>query len=204
MRAVWTNTDCNEIHIESNLEAFADDDYELVYVLTADSLTAESATWRQTNYYAQYSADNYPADLALFCKGGDFGQSYFQWTFDDVVIGSSYNEQGQNLSSDRWTLQAGEVRQGNFDIALPQSGSIVEAINASIDRVYAIVIALDGRHQVAQAAKVNVVEVASDGIETVASDVIPQRYYDLMGRPIGPNAHLNRRTIIVSSGGSIN
>lgn len=204
MRAVWTNTDCNEIHIESNLEAFADDDYELVYVLTADSLTAESATWRQTNYYAQYSADNYPADLALFCKGGDFGQSYFQWTFDDVVIGSSYNEQGQNLSSDRWTLQAGEVRQGNFDIALPQSGSIVEAINASIDRVYAIVIALDGRHQVAQAAKVNVVEVASDGIETVASDVIPQRYYDLMGRPIGPNAHLNRRTIIVSSDGSIN
>lgn len=202
MRAVWTDANCNAIHIESNLEAFADDDYQLVYVLTADGLSVESPAWRQANYYAQYSADNYPAELALFCQGGDYGQAYFRWTFDDVVIGSSYNAQGQNLSTDSWTLQAGESRQGSFDIALPQSGTIVEAINASIDQVYAIVIALDGKHQVAQAAKVNVVEIASDGIETIAADEAPQSYYDLMGRHITSDVHLKNRTIIVTSGGA--
>jgi len=202
MRAVWTDANCNEIHIESNLEAFADDDYELVYVLTADGLSAESVAWRQANYYAQYSADDYPDELALFCKGGAFGQSYFRWTYDDVVIGSSYNALGENVSTDSWTLQAGEIRQGSHNIALPQSGSIAEAIHASIDQVYAIVIALDGKSQVAQAAKVNVVEIASDGIETIAADEAPQSHYDLMGRPVSTNANLKNHTIMITSGGS--
>ena len=185
LKAEWADND--KVQIDAKIESLADDKYEVVYVLTADSLTGTSTAWRQSNYYYQYSAAEVgEADLAKFCKGGEYGTSRFSWNFDDVVIASSYNSLGNNQGSSFGTLTAGQSVEDSYTLSLPTKAALREAVDASIDKVYAVAFVLNSEGTIAQAVKVAVSKSSSEGIESVSEDVKDSEapIYDLQGRQI--------------------
>ena len=185
LKAEWADND--KVQIDAKIESLADDKYEVVYVLTADSLTGTSTAWRQSNYYYQYSAAEVgEADLAKFCKGGEYGTSRFSWNFDDVVIASSYNSLGNNQGSSFGTLTAGQSVEDSYTLSLPTKAALREAVDASIDKVYAVAFVLNSEGTIAQAVKVAVSKSSGEGIESVSEDVKDSEapIYDLQGRQI--------------------
>lgn len=185
LKAEWADND--KVQIDAKIESLADDKYEVVYVLTADSLTGTSTAWRQSNYYYQYSAAEVgEADLAKFCKGGEYGTSRFSWNFDDVVIASSYNSLGNNQGSSFGTLTAGQSVEDSYTLSLPTKAALREAVDASIDKVYAVAFVLNSEGTIAQAVKVAVSKSSGEGIESVSEDMKDSEapIYDLQGRQI--------------------
>ncbi|MBO4611584.1 MAG: hypothetical protein J5671_00255 [Bacteroidaceae bacterium] len=119
--AQWNN-DMTSVDIAAAIEfLIAPESLSLIYVLTADSLTSTATSWKQSNYYYQYTAaqvDNGPG-LVDFCKNGKYGKSSVKLTFNDVVIGSSYlsetQNEGQNIFSDEG-YKAGSIYQTTYSI----------------------------------------------------------------------------------------
>lgn len=187
LKAEWTGEGNDKVNLNAKIESLAGGEYEVVYVLTADSLTGTTSSWRQSNYYYQYSASEVgDADLAKFCRGGEYGTSRFSWNFDDVVIASSYNSQGINQAVSLGTLTAGQSVEDSYTLALPTKAALREAVEASIDKVYAVAFVLNSEGTIAQAVKVPVSKSSGEGIESVSEDVNVSvaPCYDLQGRPI--------------------
>ncbi len=187
LKAEWTGEDNDKVQIDVKIESLSEDKYEVVYVLTADSLTGTSTAWRQSNYYYQYSAAEVgDADLAKFCKGGEYGTSRFAWNFDDVVIASSYNSLGNNQAASLGTLAAGQSVEDSYTLSLPAKATLRAAVDASIDKVYAVAFVLNSEGAIAQAVKVAVAKSSGEGIESVREDenVSEAPTYDLQGRQI--------------------
>ncbi len=187
LKAEWTGEDKDGVQIDAKIESLADDKYEVVYVLTADSLTGTSTAWRQSNYYYQYSASEVgDADLAKFCKGGEYGTSRFAWNFDDVVIASSYNSLGNNQAASLVTLAAGQSVEDSYTLSLPAKATLRTAVDTSIDKVYAVAFVLNSEGAIAQAVKVAIAKSSGEGIESVREDVNVSEAptYDLQGRQI--------------------
>ena len=188
IQSAWTDESKESVKVDINVEALAPGDYDVVYALVADSLTGTSNAWRQANNYAGYAASSVgDADLAKFCRGGEYGSSYFYWNFDDVVISSSYNSRGVNRATRIGSLSTGESATGTYTLALPTKAALREAVDASIDKVYAVAFILNSDGTVAQAVKMLVpASDPSQGIEQVAVDesrsLAPS--YDLQGRPL--------------------
>ena len=185
LKAEWADND--NVQIDAKIESLIDDKYEVVYVLTADSLTGTSTAWRQSNYYYQYSAAEVgDADLAKFCRGGEYGTSRFDWNFDDVVIASSYNSLGNNQAASLGTLAAGQSVEDSYTLSLPAKATLRTAVEASIDKVYAVAFVLNSEGAIAQAVKVAVAKSSGEGIESVSEDVNVSETptYDLLGRQI--------------------
>lgn len=119
--AQWNN-DMTSVDIGAAIEfLIAPESISLVYVLTADSLTSTATSWKQSNYYYQFTAaqvDNGPG-LVDFCKNGKYGKSSVKLTFNDVVIGSSYlsetQNEGQIICSDEG-YKAGSIYQATYSI----------------------------------------------------------------------------------------
>ena len=185
LKAEWADND--NVQIDAKIESLEDNKYEVVYVLTADSLTGTSTAWRQSNYYYQYSAAEVGvADLAKFCRGGEYGTSRFAWTFDDVVIASSYNSLGNNQATSLGTLTAGQSVEDSYTLSLPTKAALRTAIDASIDKVYAVAFVINSEGAIAQAVKVAIAKSSGEGIESVREDVNVSEAptYDLQGRQI--------------------
>jgi hypothetical protein len=185
LKAEWADND--KVQLDAKIEPLVDDKYEVVYVLTADSLTGTSTAWRQSNYYNQYSAAEVgDADLAKFCKGGEYGTSRFAWNFDDVVIASSYNSLGNNQAASLGSLAAGQSVEDSYTLSLPAKATLRTAVDASIDKVYAVAFVLNSEGAIAQAVKVAIAKSSGEGIESVREDVNVSETptYDLQGRQI--------------------
>ena len=188
IQSAWTDESKESVKVDINVEALAPGDYDVVYALVADSLTGTSSAWRQANNYAGYAASSVgDADLAKFCRGGEYGSSYFYWNYDDVVISSSYNSRGVNRATRIGSLSTGESATGTYTLALPTKATLRAAVDASIDKVYAVAFILNSDGTVAQAVKTLVpASDPSQGIEQVAVDesrsLAPS--YDLQGRQL--------------------
>ena len=189
IKSEWTGANNDSVKIDVALETLTNGSYEVVYVLTADSLTGTSNAWRQSNYYYQYSASEVGEDdLAKFCKGGEYGTSRFYWNFDDVVIASSYNKEGANLVFPLGNLAAGANAESSYTLGLPTNAALREAVDASIDKVFVVVFVVNAEGSIAQAVKTRVGEstIIPISIERIENDetqtVAPS--YDLQGRPI--------------------
>lgn len=189
IKSEWTSDSKDSVKVEVNLEALTEGSYEVVYVLSADSLTGTSNVWRQSNYYYQYSASDVGEDdLAKFCKGGEYGSSRFYWNFDDVVIASSYNAQGANRVFPLGSLAAGAKAESSYTLGLPTKAALREAVDASIDMIFAVVFVINAEGTIAQAVKARVGETSAnpESIERIENDetktVAPS--YDLQGRQI--------------------
>jgi len=185
----WVGENKDSVKIDVNVEALGGGSYDIVYVLIADSLTGSSAVWRQSNYYYQenYNASTIgPEDLAKFCKGGDYGTSRFVWAYDDVVLASSYNSMGRNQASRVGSLSAGESAENSYVLALPTKATLRTAVDASIDKVYAVVFVINADGTIAQAVKARVGQTNGSAIEEVANDNVKKSgvVYDLQGLQI--------------------
>ena len=161
---VW-NDNKTAVNITADIEALSDGlNFSVAYVLTADGLSGTTSEWRQANYYASYSASSLPTNpnLAQFGNGGTYGQSYVYLTFNDVMIGSSYNNSGANQASSisgANNTHAGTVYQGTHTVSMPTKTILKNAIHN--DLVFANVLVIDNTTgQILNAARAAVVSQA--------------------------------------------
>ncbi len=143
--AEW-NSSLTKVEITADVEFLvAPGSVSLVYVLTGDSLKGTTTSWKQTNYYYQYTkaqVGNAPG-LEEFCKNGKYGQSSVALTFNDVVLGSSYStsqkNQGQTVKGTDG-YEAGSTFTGTFTINRPTKTALKSALrNDLMDAVVLVV-----------------------------------------------------------------
>ena len=184
---VWNDTK-TAVDVTANIEPLTDGlGFTVAYVLTADQLSGTTAEWRQSNYYYQYSSCSLPTnpDLAQFGSGGKNGQSSVYLTFNDVMIGSSYNSMGRNLApviDGSTNSVAGTVYEGKYSVKMPTKTVLKNAIK--IDQVFANVLIISNKTgEILNAVRVKVGE-DTNAIDdaNVADDVHEVACYSLDGR----------------------
>ena len=165
------NEDYTAVDITANVEYLTDGDtYTVAYVLTADGLSGTTAAWKQTNYYASYSPTGDPL-IDQFCRGGKYGSSSVALIFNDVMIGSSYNNNGANLAPAlEGEVKAGTTATGTYTVNMPTKATLKEAINTNEVYAIALVIASDGTIANAARAKVTNGDDATS-VEKAIADV---------------------------------
>ena len=160
--AQW-NQDSTAVDIKATVEALTSDvGFTVAYVLTADSLSGTTNSWRQSNYYYQYSASQLgdDAELNQFARGGKYGQSNVFLVFNDVMIGSSYGLGGKNQAdviagSDNAQLET--LYEGNYSVEMPTKAALLNAIHK--DLVFANVLVIsNATGEILNAARVAVTE----------------------------------------------
>ena len=147
LTAEW-NTDSTAITATAAVEGYADNaDYEVQFVLIGDSLRGNTSTWKQHNYYYQYSAADVGNDplISQFCAGGTHGTSSFYWAFDDVALASSYAN-NKNQAPAITGLASGEVGTTSYTLKLPTSSKLAPFINKDKVAVIAILLDKDGNY----------------------------------------------------------
>lgn len=169
LSAEW-NADSTAITATASVEGYADNaTYQVEFVLIGDSLTGTSSSWKQHNYYYQYTAaqvgvSNDPR-IAQFCKGGEYGTSTFSWAFDDVALTSSYRS-NKNQAANITGLGAGEVGTTSYTLTLPTSSKLASAIRK--DKLAVVAILLDANGAYVNANKLYLNPAA--GINAINSD----------------------------------
>ena len=189
-----------KVNATASAKALFDGNYSLEFVLVADGLKGTSNAWSQANYYSQYSALELNEDLSIFGMGGTYGKSSIVgWTFNDVAIASSYDNNTNQVAQQ--TLTAGERKDFIYTLSLPTSKTtLMNALKK--DQIYVIAILLDSDGEVVNAAKKKVEAYDATAIRSVSdSSVGESARYSLDGRQIHtPQRGLN---IIRMSDGSI-
>lgn len=174
---------------------------QIAFVLTADELTGTSNAWRQSNYFYDWDAAG-NGELGIFCAGGEYGQSYVFLTYDDVLVGSSWDAKG-NSSAPAFSSCALNAQE-TLSMTLPftPKGELLKAIHHDKIYVTALVIAADGK--ISNAARSRVLTAGdTTSLTTVATETTPatQRTYDLQGRTIGHQ--LQQRGLYITNGRKI-
>lgn len=146
-----------KIHSYGNLSGL-----RLSLVLIADSLIGTTNSWKQSNYYYQYSASQLPDDLALFGTGGELGQSSFFWAFDDVAL-SSYKENGKYYV-EIGNLSNGESKELSYTVNMTSKQAVLGVLD--YNKVAVVAMVLDNAGKVLNANKYYM-----SGTETGVRDV---------------------------------
>ena len=163
------NDDFTAVDITADIEYLIDGGkYTVVYVLTADGLSGTTTAWKQSNYYSSYSPTGDPL-IDQFCRGGKYGASSVFLVFNDVMIGSSYNNSGVNQAPAlTGEVKAGEIATGTYTISMPTKTTLKEAINN--DEVYAVALVIANDGTIANAARAKVTGTET-GIGQAIADV---------------------------------
>lgn len=166
--------------------------YNVEFVLTADSLSGTSSSWRQTNYYYQYTpgqasvvASQEP-ELASFCKGGSRGKSAVFLTFNDVAISASYANEENQVPALPLDFKAGDQVSPEYTLTMPTKTTLKNAIHK--DLVFVNVLVFDENGICINAARSRVLaQDEPEGIEQIHTDVNPAlaRRYNLVGQAVG-------------------
>jgi len=172
--ATWqegTSLDSTYIYVDlqADVTALQAGNYDIAFALVADSLTGTTKVWQQTNNYAGMTASSagHPA-LAPFCKGGEYGLSSVLLVYNDVVISSSYDSYVCATAPTLGQLAIGEQRQVTCTLQLPVKASLLKAIKAAIGRVSGVVLIIDSKGQIANAAKS---PITGAGISSAIHDI---------------------------------
>lgn len=187
VRGTWKSTARMQVVAEAELQFVADaKDYELVFVLTADSVSGSGTSWMQQNYYAKETAEaqDIPADdpLAAFCKGGSQGQSYTYMVYNDVAISCTYVNGVNKVAPLPSPIQAGQKVTGGYTLTLPSKTLLKNALNK--DYIYVIALVIDADGHIANAARSRVCYEGESGITKVEADEPASPRYDLFGRAV--------------------
>ena len=150
--------DLTEVKATATVEPLFDtSDYNLELALVADGLSGSTSAWWQSNYYSSASASQQPADLAIFCKGGKYGQSTVKnYVFNDVAVGTSYNQNGVNQAPALGTMTGGEKRKVSYTLSLPTKATLRTALKKSTATIYVVALVIDKDGTIANAAKTEV------------------------------------------------
>lgn len=184
-KAKW-NEDQTSVVIDANVEFLVapENNASLVYVLTADSLSGTTSAWEQSNFYYQYPASQLGA-LGMFGSGGSKGKSKVQLVFNDVVIGSSYDADGNNQGGrlKRTIVSVGGYYGGQYTIDLPTKTTLKNALKKNLLTGVVLVVD-DNTGFVLNAAKARVEDVA-DAVRGVENTVVGQEVrYNMAGQQI--------------------
>ena len=163
LTATW-NKAKDAVKIKASVEPLTSDlGFTVAYVLTADNLSGTTSAWKQANYYASnYSKSEFPNDpeLAEFARGGSKGQSSVALTFNDVMIGSSYNNSGRNLATaipGADQAQLGTIYKDSYTVSMPTKATLKEAIQ--FNKVFANVLVIsNATGEILNAARVAIGE----------------------------------------------
>ncbi len=191
--------DNKSVKASAKIESLVSGKHSIVFVLIANGLTGTTASWKQSNYYAQNDANSLPSDLAKFGRGGEFGQDKFTYVFDDVAIASSFKNMVNTATLD--DLVAGATTESKFTLDLPKKEILLNALK--MDKLFVAAFVLDSEGKVMNAAKA-AVKAITDGIENTnvsAKNITEIARYTVDGRLI--NAPQSGINIVKMSDGSI-
>lgn len=180
VQASYTDNTLTKVDASAVTEFLTDlEGSELVFVLTADGLTGTTSAWKQANNLASAAANQYPASVADFCRGGKYAQSSVALVYNDVMIGSSWpSATGANKVAAFTTTVAGEKATSAYTLSLPTKTTLNNAILKDQVYVTAMVIKADG--MIANAARCKV--AMPTGINSVLAPAADEAAYDLSGR----------------------
>ncbi len=210
LTASFTDDKQTKVKATANLEFLsAAKNYTIAYVLTADSLRGTTSAWRQDNYYAskttaEAGATNDMPLLALFCKGGEWGQSKVLLTYNDVALTSSWSEQGTNQATKLTTsIAAGKTLSNSYTLTLPTNTTLMNAVKKNLLFVTALV--LDGEGKVVNAARCQVENpegisevTANEGKSSLKGDT--EGLYDLQGRTLKTSTFKDHHGLLIHNG----
>lgn len=144
-----------QVYVKSETEFLTNaEGYKIAFALTADDLSGTTSTWKQSNYYYSDSPTSVPEDLAIFCRGGEYGKSSVALTFNDVLIGSSYNAAGTTLAPSFQTSEAGNVEITEYTISMPTKATLKAALK--YDKLYITAIVTDRNGNIVNAKRARV------------------------------------------------
>ena len=196
----WADANHSSVNATADVKFLAGSPGSRVaFVLTADGITGTGSPWRQNNDLYQ-TDPNGMGDLAIFCKGGAYGDGYIFLTYNDVMCGST------------WTKQTnGSIKDGSVTLSPTTKGSTAFAastvsLNASslmrqamdYGKVYLTAIVFNADGTVANAARCRV--GATEGINVLRQQTTDnglgttdngQQTTDLSGRAVGLKLHGN-------------
>ena len=121
----------------------------------------------------------------MFGSGGSKGKSKVQLVFNDVVIGSSYDENGNNQGGrlKRTIVSVGGYYGGQYTIDLPTKTTLKNALKKNLLTGVVLVVD-DNTGFVLNAAKARVEDVA-DAVRGVENSVVGQEVrYNMAGQQI--------------------
>ena len=143
--------DASSVNVTANVEALIDGGpYKIEFCLIADELEGASNAWKQSNYYASYSAQQVPEDLAIFASGGIYGQSSVLIPFNDAVISSSYTG-NTNRAGALGSMTTGQKKESTFTLTMPTKQPLASTI--IYDKVAAVVVIVNPNGTIENAAK---------------------------------------------------
>jgi hypothetical protein len=181
------------------IEPLFDDTYDVEFSLVADGLTGTTNAWKQSNYYAQYSASQLPDDLSIFGNGGKYGQSSVAgWIFNDVAIASSFKSNTNQVTAQ--TVSGGQKANYAYTLPLPTDATLKDALK--MDQIYVVAIMTNSKGMVVNAAKVKVTDYDPSSVSGIRNATTTEAArYTLDGRQVtAPQHGLN---IIRLSDGSV-
>ena len=138
---VW-NEDQTEVTATAVVESNIAGNYDIAFILVADSLYGDNAAWGQNNNFAQYTIGEgeYGTDVNLqqFCKGGEHGANPIRnLAYDDVVIAASYNSSSTLATLD--PLTAGCTVTSSYTLRMPTKNSLKPYVNKDKVSVIAVI-----------------------------------------------------------------
>lgn len=204
------NSDSTAVNAKACLEFLGDfGNYNVEFVLTADSLTSKLAAWRQQNAYAASlpSANSIDENspMAEFCKGGERAKNPVSGlVFNDAAISSSYvsgvNQAGK-LPTD---YKPGDVCELEYTIAMPTSDKLLPYIVKKEIFVNVIVTDATGRAVNAARARVGHWEEEETAISnaTTSANKTVKAIYSASGQRVTDDYH-GARIIVYTDGTAI-
>ncbi|GAB6975851.1 hypothetical protein [Prevotella falsenii] len=197
------NADRTEITATATIEPLANGTYEIAYVLIGDELTGTATSWKQANNYASRTAAQWGTDdpyLTPFCKGGKYGSSSVTFSYEDVLLASSYV--GGTNKATLEPLQEGKVVTNTYTLTLPTKNTLKEAIEkAGYNKLAVIAMIIRNDGKIENAAKFYLQAPAGvEGISENKGELKEVARYTIDGRRISaPQRGLN---IVKMSDGS--
>lgn len=163
----------------SNMVGYKDVNYEIAYLLVADSLSGATTRWAQTNYYYR-DKPQFVEELNQFCMGGRYGKSIVaKLVFNDVVISADgiYGEKESVPAS----MEAEEKAVHTFTFDLKQ---IPSKLISNIRNLRVIAAVVDDRGEVLNCAKDEVNDFDVNSVGGILDDDAPVEYFNLNGMKV--------------------
>lgn len=205
LKAYFVDDTNTNVNITADTEFLANTkDYTIAFVLTADELKGTTTEWKQENRYYNTEDDNVlPSmpELAKFYKNGEYGEASVFLTFNDVMIGSTYDATGKSTVPAFTKGKAGDIETSEATIGMPTKEILVNALH--YDKIYATVLVIDNYNHIANAARVRVLSaeeaVKIDNVEI--SDITGKTNAPAIYNIYGQQVHnMNSRGLYIKNG----
>lgn len=172
VEGAFTDSTCKMIDVKATTEFLsAFDGYTLAFAITADSVSGTTSSFKQSNYFYQYSKGgdilSSMPELAYFYKGGQWAKASVALTFNDVVIASSYVNYATRVPA-FGHVETGDVEERTYTLTMPTKAALVKALH--YDQLFVTALVIDEKGQIANAARARIPYGDPLAIENVTAE----------------------------------